>query len=164
MLVPVAAKGDAVARYSRAKTRRIAIITIASLIAILAICATVVAVASEYNATLVRVYDGDTIVARVDIWPRITAEVSIRLRGVQAPEIGWRAGSACEREAAEEAKRFVVSRLPARFVVIEVDEGAYPGRVIADVIIDGVSLSDLLLTHGHAIPWNGKGRAPRWVC
>ncbi len=55
--------------------------------------------ASSYTAHLIRVYDGDTIVARVDIWPRITAEVSIRLRGVQAPELGWRAGSACEREA-----------------------------------------------------------------
>ena len=122
------------------------------------------AFANSYTAHLIRVYDGDTIVARVDVWPRITAEVSIRLRGVQAPELGWRAGSACEREAAEEAKSFVVANLPPRFIVQQVHEGTYPGRVIADVIIDGVSLSDLLLTHGHAIPWNGKGRAPRWVC
>ena len=155
---------DAVARYSKAKTKRIAIICAASLLAILAICATVVAVASEYTAHLIRVHDGDTIVARVDVWPRITAEVSIRLRGVQAPEIGWRAGSACERDAAQEARAFVVANLPPRFLIEQVDEGTYPGRVIADVIIDGVSLADLLLIHGHAIPYDGKGRAPRWVC
>jgi len=120
--------------------------------------------ASSYTAHLIRVYDGDTIVARVDIWPRITAEVSIRLRGVQAPEIGWRAGSACEAKAAQEAKLFVVANLPPRFVVQQVHEGTYPGRVVADIIIDGVSLADLLLSHGHAVPYDGRGKAPRWEC
>ena len=122
------------------------------------------AYASSYTAHLIRVYDADTIVARVDIWPRITAEVSIRLRGVQAPELGWRAGSPCERVAAEEARAFVVANLPPRFIVQQVHEGTYPGRVIADIIIDGVSLSEMLISHGYAIPYDGRGRAPRWRC
>ena len=120
--------------------------------------------ANSYNAHLVRVYDGDTIIARVNVWPRITAEVSIRLRGVQAPEIGWRANSECEREAASQARQFVVENLLGDFQIEDVREGTYPGRVIADIIIDGVSLSEMLLTRGHAIPYDGRGRAPMWEC
>ena len=124
------------------------------------------AFASDYAARLVRVIDGDTLVAEVDVWPRLTTTVSIRLRGVQAPEMGGRAGSACEREAAIEAREFVIDTLPEAFRVQQVEEGTYPGRIIADVLIDGVSLSYLLLTHGHAVPYDGRGRgrAPAWEC
>ena len=36
---------------------------------------------------VVRVYDGDTLMADAKPWPGVTMRVTVRLRGVDAPEI-----------------------------------------------------------------------------
>ena len=46
----------------------------------------------EYNATLMRTIDGDTVVLRVDLGFKIWAEMSFRLIGINAPELNQLGG------------------------------------------------------------------------
>ena len=49
-------------------------------------------VSYTYNATVLRVIDGDTVVIRVDVGFRMFAEMSMRLAFINAPEINTEAG------------------------------------------------------------------------
>ena len=89
---------------------------------------------SRYYAEVVRTIDGDTIEVRVDLWPGLVAEYSVRVRGIDSPEIR---GSDCPEEKlwAEEAKaqveKFYDPGLTIRLENVAFD--AYSGRVVADV-------------------------------
>ncbi len=41
----------------------------------------------EFYGTVERIIDGDTLEVKINIWPGIAGNFSIRVRGVQAPEI-----------------------------------------------------------------------------
>ena len=49
-----------------------------------------------YNATVVRVIDGDTIECDLDLGMNLTARFPVRLLGVNAPELGTEAGMTCK--------------------------------------------------------------------
>ena len=42
---------------------------------------------SEYYGTVERVIDGDTLVVVIDLWPGFEATYSVRVRGIDAPEL-----------------------------------------------------------------------------
>jgi micrococcal nuclease len=58
----------------------------------------------SYRAKVDRVIDGDTIVMMIDLGFHMTAKVSIRLYGVDTPEL--RSRDAKEKEAARNARAF----------------------------------------------------------
>jgi len=89
---------------------------------------------SLYYGTVVRVIDGDTLVVRVDLWPGLIAEYSVRVRGIDAPEIR-RVGCEEERVWGFEAKA-QVERLYEEGSVVRlenVSSDPFFGRVVADV-------------------------------
>src|SRR6266852_1547239 len=57
----------------------------------------------SHPAEVLRVLDGDTFEARVRVWPGIEITTKVRLRGIDAPELG---GARCpeERTKAEAAR------------------------------------------------------------
>ncbi|MCT7376547.1 thermonuclease family protein [Chelativorans salis] len=84
------------------------------------------------EARVVRVIDGDTFVAEAHVWPGQTVTVSVRLRGVDAPEIRSR----CEKEKmAGKTSRNALERLIGNTTVQIRNIGGdkYYGRVLADV-------------------------------
>jgi micrococcal nuclease len=83
---------------------------------------------------VVRVIDGDTIEAVVDIWPTIQATVSVRISGIDAPEI-WRPECSSERELGIEAARYLDKELPPGTLLRleNVVQDPFPGRVVAEV-------------------------------
>ena len=102
--------------------------------------------AADYAWPVVRVIDGDTIVvdASADL-PGEIAQLRVRLRGIDAPEIGHRAGCEAERAAGDQAKATAEEFLDAALTVVVRDPewGKWGGRVVADVILDGKhSLAD----------------------
>lgn len=111
----------------------------------------------------VRNYDGDTIVFNVPYWPAIVGEkISIRVRGIDTPEI--RSKSSCEKKKAIEARDLVKGILSeAREIKLESpDRGKY-FRVVADVLVDGFSVKDILLSKHLAIPYDGgRKRSYDW--
>ena len=116
---------------------------------------------ADYTWPVTRVIDGDTVVvnASADLPPELS-RLSVRLDGVDTPEKGWRANCAEERKMGREAKAFTKMQIDkaARVVVRDPAWGKYGDRVIADLVLDGKSLSALLVAEGHGRPYDGKRR------
>ncbi len=120
--------------------------------------------AGAYPAKVMRVIDADTLRARVKIWPAIEILATVRLRGVNTPEKGYRAKCEEERRAGERSTGFVRDMLPkgAKIYLRRVRLGKYAGRVLADVYLgDGRKLADILIARGLGRPYHG-GRRKSW--
>ena len=112
---------------------------------------------------IVSIYDGDTFRVNLDgDMPRIFGEnISIRVANIDTPELRAK----CEKEKilARKAKQFTVQKLrEAKVIVLKsVQRGKY-FRIVADVFLDGVSLSDLLLEHNLAVKYDGGKKVKNW--
>jgi len=86
-----------------------------------------------YQATVVRVIDGDTIEVDAEVWPGLVARYAVRERGIDAPEIR-RVACEEERKWGEDAKAQLEKLYPAG-QIIRLDDVALDGfgRVLADV-------------------------------
>lgn len=102
-------------------------------------------------------YDGDTLYAIAAGFPPELAEISIRVRGIDAPEIRGKCVS--EKAAAIEVRDYVRALVAAGEIdVAEVEWDKYGGRVLATVLVDGRDLGELLIAHGLARPYDGGAR------
>ena len=87
----------------------------------------------EYNAKVVRVYDGDTITVKVHLGFKITVQETIRLFGIDAPEV---------RGTDKEIGRISRDKLRALILDKEViiktykDKKGKYGRYIADIYLE----------------------------
>ncbi len=118
--------------------------------------------AADYTWPVVKVIDGDTVKvnARAD-FPDELSRLSVQLRGVDTPEKGFHAKCTHERLAGQAATEFTRSEISgaSKIVIRDPAWGKWAGRVVADVIIDGRSLSDSLIAAGHGREYNGGPRA-----
>ncbi len=115
--------------------------------------------AETYRWPVTGVYDGDTIRVRLDRLPPEFRRATVRVNGVDAPEIKGKCQA--EREAAIRARDFVRREISEAKVVefANIKREKY-GRILADVTIDGRGLAGLLISHGLARPYAGKKRQP----
>ena len=124
----------------------------------------------EYAWPVAGVIDGDTI--KVDAgadMPGELAALSVRIRGVDAPETGGRAKCESEATRGAAATAFVAEAVAVAVAgadVVLVRNPAFrkrgcSGRIVADVVVDGRSLAAALLEAGHARPYE-RGRRGRW--
>ena len=97
---------------------------------------------------LIRVIDGDTVLVEVRPWFGHRFEVSVRLYGIDAPELNGRCDS--EKNKAQQAKSMLEQLLEGQEIVLRhVQKGKYFGRVIAKLEVgSGVDLSQYLLKSG----------------
>ena len=116
--------------------------------------------AADYIWPVVRVVDGDTVKvdASADMPPEL-ASVLVRLRGADTPET-WRPKCDRELQAGRAATAFVEHRIAtaSRIVVRNPKWGKYGGRVVANLILDGRTLSGLLIEAKHGRPYSGEKR------
>lgn len=112
-------------------------------------------------AEVLRVIDGDTFEARVNLWPGLAITTRVRLRGIDAPEL--RARCAEERSKAEAARDALKELLDQGEVGISrVTLDKYGGRVVADASTHATAdVSSALLAAGLARPYDG-GRRQTW--
>lgn len=105
----------------------------------------------QYNATILSVYDGDTVTAEVDLGFSVKFKIKLRLSNIDTPEIRGQ-----EREFGLIAKQRVVDLVEGKQVVIKTQKdktGKY-GRYLAEIITqDGVNINELLIEEGLAIPY-----------
>ena len=120
----------------------------------------------EYNATVVRVYDGDTIWANLDlgfgIWMH---KERIRLHGIDTPESRTR--DKIEKIFGFEAKRMVQTWLPVgsnQTLVTTKDKSGKFGRVLGKFrIFDGrndrvSTLNEWMVENHYAIAYTGQSK------
>ena len=107
---------------------------------------------------IVRVIDGDTFVSSVDMEPRFDDEVSIRIGGVDCPEI--KGETKLERELAQEAKRYLEDKLKrSRSIELKGSRrDMYGGRYRGPVYIDGKCIAKELIAEGLGRVYNGGKR------
>jgi endonuclease YncB( thermonuclease family) len=117
-------------------------------------------VAGPVRATISRVIDGDTFIADAHVWPGETVRVSIRIRGIDAPELHSRCTA--ERAAAEKARDALASLLgDAPVLISNIGGGKYYGRVLADVeTFSGDDVGPALLREALVRPYHGGHRRP----
>ena len=109
-------------------------------------------------ADVVSVYDGDTFKAVAHPWPGMSIDVSVRVNGIDTPEI--RGKCQAEKEAAIAARDYVRDVLGESVILKNVKRGKYAGRVVADVYLtDGRILTELLIASGLGRPYDGGKRS-----
>lgn len=111
-----------------------------------------------FDARYISCYDGDTCRFAVSVWIDQTIETQVRLRGVDTPEI--RGLCASERSAAVHARSFIQQLLSTASSIhlSNIEPDKYGGRILADITVDGRSVSESLITNGFARPYYGSTR------
>ena len=114
-----------------------------------------------YDAVITRVIDGDTVAFQADFLPApLKKELSIRVYGVDTPEKGFRAQCPSEAQRGEAASAFtkqMIANSQQRQVVL-MDWDKYGGRVLGDVILNGISLRQQLIANGFAREYYGEAK------
>jgi micrococcal nuclease len=108
-----------------------------------------------YDATVIQVKDGDTVVARVDLGFHVDVVLTFRLLGINTPEL-----HGTSAPAGLAAKEWLVSQIENKRVQIETvrDTTEKYGRYLARIIVNGKDVNQALVEAGHAVPYNGGKR------
>jgi endonuclease YncB( thermonuclease family) len=114
-----------------------------------------------YDANIIRVSDGDTIVIAAPFLPApLKPQLAVRIFGVDTPEKGFRAKCESENkkglEASEFAKKLVAASQKRQVTLYAWDK--FGGRVLGDIILDGKSLRQQLIANGFAREYFGDAK------
>ncbi len=114
----------------------------------------------EYNCTVERVVDGDTIDVVLDLGFDILHKCRVRLYGIDTPESrtrnldekarGKMAGSFLE-EAIEDGEKVVIQ------TKLKDSKGKY-GRVLGDVVVDDININQLMVKCHLAVAYHGQSK------
>jgi len=114
-----------------------------------------------YEAQILKVTDGDTVVIAAPYLPApIKPQLAVRVYGVDTPEKGHRAQCPSEAQRGEAASAFtkqLIANSQKRQIVL-MDWDKYGGRVLGDVILNGVSLRQQLIANGFAREYYGEAK------
>jgi endonuclease YncB( thermonuclease family) len=123
---------------------------------------------------VIKVYDGDTITiatklphtisSQLGLSRRPTYRFSVRLLGIDCPEMRPKKATNADEEAANAdekaiaaiAKNAVEDMVLNKVVVLKNVSTEKYGRILADVYIGDVCLSEYQLRKRHAVPYDGK--------
>ena len=114
-----------------------------------------------YDATILRVIDGDTVAFQAPYLPDpLKKELSIRVFGVDTPEKGFRAKCESEDAKGQAATKFTKESIAGakKLQIVLMDWDKYGGRVLGDVLIDGQSLRNMLISKGYAREYYGEAK------
>jgi endonuclease YncB( thermonuclease family) len=118
-----------------------------------------------YDAQILRVSDGDTVViAAPFLPPPIKPELAIRVFGVDTPEKGFRAQCPSEDQRGQAASAFTKNAIAqaaaqgGRFQVTMYGWDKFGGRVLGDILINGQSLRSALIANGFAREYYGEAK------
>ncbi len=114
-----------------------------------------------YDAQIVRVNDGDTVVIAAPFLPApLKPELAVRIYGVDTPEKGFRAQCPSEDargKAATEFTKSAVAKSTKRQVTLYAWD-KFGGRVLGDILLDGQSLRTGLIQNGFAREYFGDAK------
>lgn len=108
-------------------------------------------------------YDGDTLTFNIpNVHPLLGSKISVRVKNIDTAEI--RGKLPCEKDSARVARKLVENKLKnsQNIQLLNVERDKY-FRILADVIVDGDSIADLLIKNQLAVNYDGgKKKKPNW--
>jgi endonuclease YncB( thermonuclease family) len=120
---------------------------------------------ATYDAQILRVTDGDTVVIAAPFLPApLKPELAIRVFGVDTPEKGFRAQCPSEAQRGEAASAFTKNAINSaaagggKFQVTMYGWDKFGGRVLGDLLINGQSLRAALIANGFAREYYGEAK------
>ena len=117
------------------------------------------------KAKVIKVYDGDTITVATPLQfdGSPVYRFSVRLRGIDCPEI--RTKDSNEKLCGQKAKKIMLDQVMNKMIdVSNIDYDKY-GRILADVSLDGVNVTEALIKQNLAVLYNGgkKNSPDDWL-
>jgi endonuclease YncB( thermonuclease family) len=116
---------------------------------------------------VIKVYDADTITiaSKLPYDESPMYRLSVRLNGIDTPEMKGKGVSDEEKEAAKQAREFVSNLVLNKYVKLENIESEKYGRILADVYIGNVHLNEILLKERYAVKYDGgtKTKPNSWL-
>jgi endonuclease YncB( thermonuclease family) len=108
-------------------------------------------------AYVIKVYDGDTITiaSKLPYKDSPLYRVSVRLNGIDTPEMKGSNITDDEKTAANQTKEFVINLILNKYVRLENVQNEKYGRILADVYIKDIHLNQLLIKEKYAVVYNG---------
>ncbi len=114
-----------------------------------------------YDAQIIRVNDGDTVVIAAPFLPApLKPELAVRVFGVDTPEKGFRAQCPQEDQRGQAATAFTKNAVATtqKHQVVLYGWDKFGGRVLGDLILNGVSLRAELIRNGFAREYYGEAK------
>lgn len=114
----------------------------------------------DYQAQVLNVHDGDTLRLRTDLGFYVRFDQTVRLAGLNAPELSTPEGKAAQAFADGWVQAHASPYVGVR---TQKDKQEKYGRYLATIydLADATStLNAALLAAGHALPWDGAGPRP----
>ena len=114
-----------------------------------------------YDAKIIRITDGDTVVIAAPFLPApLKPELAVRVFGVDTPEKGFRGQCDSEKQRDEAASVFTKNAIAStqKHQVILYGWDKFGGRVLGDLILNGVSLRAELIKNGFAREYYGDAK------
>lgn len=118
-----------------------------------------------YDAQILRVSDGDTVVIAAPFLPApLKPELAVRVYGVDTPEKGFRAQCESEKQRGEAASAFTKNAITqaaaqgGKFQATLYGWDKFGGRVLGDILINGQSLRAALIANGFAREYYGDAK------
>ena len=114
----------------------------------------------EYSCKVDRVVDGDTVDVVLDLGFDILFKSRVRLYGIDTPESRTR--DLDEKARGKMAGAFLKDSIDSgKKVVIQTklkDSKGKFGRVLGDVIVDGININQELITNNYAVAYFGQSK------
>ena len=118
-----------------------------------------------YDAQILRITDGDTVVIAAPFLPKpLKPELAVRVFGVDTPEKGHRAQCPQEAQRGEAASAFTKNAIATaaaqggKFQAILYGWDKFGGRVLGDILVNGQSLRAALIANGFAREYYGEAK------
>ncbi len=119
----------------------------------------------DYNCTITRVVDGDTVDIDLDLgFGIIMTGQRVRVAGIDTPEsrtrdlvekqFGLASKKRCEELLPVGSKQILLSQLDRSG---DVERGKF-GRILGDFQIGDTTFTEIMLSEGHAVPYNGGSK------
>lgn len=96
-----------------------------------------------YNGVVIKVVDGDTVDVNLDLGFDVHFIQRLRLNRIDTDELKDK--DPIKRASANKAKDFLTETLLNKTVIIKTSKSDKYGRYLADVILNGQDISDLML-------------------
>ena len=109
-----------------------------------------------FQARVVRVIDGDSLIVQVGLWFGQSVVEHIRIAGIDAPEMKGRCPS--EIDAAKAARQYLAGLVGGGAIELRDVRREKYGRALASVIAGGVNVGEALVREGLARPYDGRKR------